>query len=95
MSPEQAAEYMRDVDISIREACGGWIVVAPASFDDEGGLATDIHVFIETESVLEFVRQRMEWFKRERNKGSFDHGDDDYPGQPDNPVKPPRLLNTK
>jgi len=94
MTREDMGMFAEDVDICIREACGGWIVIAPNEFTDDG-LTTSCHVFTDTGSVLEFVRQRMDWFKRERNKGNFNHGDDDYPGDPQNDPKLPTLKEKK
>lgn len=94
MTKDDVQGYLGDLDICIREACGGWIVMAPSEFTDDG-LATGIHVFTSDESVIEFVRQRMAWFKRERNKGSFDHGDNDYPGDPSLDPTPPKLSDKK
>lgn len=95
MTRSEMAEYLEDADFCIREANGGWIVLAPSEFmeDDDGefaGLASAVHVFTEVDTILLFLKERMEWFKRERNKGTFDHGDDDYPGEPGKDVKPPR-----
>lgn len=94
MTRGDSDDFLEDIDFCIREANGGWIVMAPSEFlngDDETvGLATAVHVFTEVEAVLAFLKERMEWFKRERNKGCFDHGDDDYPGEPGKDVTPPR-----
>jgi hypothetical protein len=96
LSQKELNGYLSKVDICIREASGGWVVVAPDERDEDSGqIAYGCHVFTSDESVLEFVKQRMAWFKRERNKGNFDHGDDDYPADPDAQPGPPTISKPK
>lgn len=95
LTQPSADGFLKQFDICVREACGGWIVMAPDDQDEEGTFAYGCHVFTSDESVLEFVKQRMAWFKRQRNKGNFDHGDDDYPADPEAKPGPPKISKPK
>jgi hypothetical protein len=95
MTQEERNDYLDSADVTIREACGGWIVVAPCwSSADPTEWAYDVHVFTEAASVLAFVADRLTWIKTNRNRASFGHGDD-YPGDPSTDVVPPTLGNAK
>ncbi len=88
-------DCLNHVDCTVRECAGGWIVHTPEYDEKTEEFSYGAHVFVELDTALKHIKERMEWLKSFRLKARFNKSDDDYEGSPEIDVTPPVIRNTR